>query len=52
MSALEPVTARLIRNSSQANLFLIGKKKKKKKKNNQNNEKQNKKFIVSTPGFT
>ena len=51
MSALEPVTARLIRNSSQANLFLIGKKKKKKKKN-QNNEKQNKKFIVSTPGFT
>ena len=51
MSALEPVTARLIRNSSQANLFLIGKKKKK-KKNNQNNEKQNKKFIVSTPGFT
>ena len=51
MSALEPVTARLIRNSSQANLFLIGKKKKKKKKN-QNNEKQSKKFIVSTPGFT
>ena len=45
MSALEPVAARLIRNSSQANLFLIGKK-------NQNNEKQNKKFIVSTPGFT
>ena len=47
MSALEPVTARLIRNSSQAKLFLTGKKKK-----NQNNEKQNKKFIVATPGFT
>ena len=46
MSAVEPVTARLIRNSSQAKLFLTGKKK------NQNNEKQNKKFIVATPGFT